>query len=75
MSSGNWPFIPECCPRCRYFHEFDRASTDESGYETLGFCRHPRIAMPLFRTQKIRPPDCPLFIARPDRHPEASESS
>jgi hypothetical protein len=65
MTRGSWPFYPAQCPRCLYFHAEDPAFIDDSGYEVLGFCRHPRVAMELFRPQQRRTADadlCPLFI-------------
>jgi hypothetical protein len=69
MSLGSWPFIPGQCDRCAYLHAPAPPHTDDDGYEVVGFCRHPRIAMDLFRAQKRRPPrieTCPLFVAKRD---------
>jgi len=66
MTSGSWPFYPTQCPGCFYFD--GTRFTDDSGYETVGFCRHPRIAMELFRPQKldmVRSEPCRLFLAQP----------
>jgi hypothetical protein len=65
MTSGSWPYMPGQCPDCAYFQPATPAFTDDSGYETLGFCRHPRIAMELFRRQNPEPSQserCPLFV-------------
>lgn len=52
----SWPFGPDECPRCRYLEPFDRPDHDDSGYEVIGLCSHPRIAMDLFVSQ--RPGGC-----------------
>jgi hypothetical protein len=63
----SWPFSPEECPNCRYFEAFDPPDLDDFGYEVLGFCRNPRIAMELYRS---RPPSvagmepCPCYAPR-----------
>ncbi|MGB0091102.1 MAG: hypothetical protein WBP81_00965 [Solirubrobacteraceae bacterium] len=65
MTKGSWPYVPGQCPDCTYFHEASPAFVDDSGYEILGFCRHPRIGMELFRPQRLEPPEserCPLFV-------------
>jgi len=70
MSTGSWPYFPQQCPHCFYFQAMSPAHVDDSGYEVVGFCRHPRIAMPLFRTQKLdlsNSRDCPLFVSRPSK--------
>jgi hypothetical protein len=57
--------MPGQCPYCVYFHAAAPAFIDDSGYEILGFCRHPRIGMELFRPQKREPLNserCPLFV-------------
>ena len=62
---GSWPYLPEQCPHCRYFHGSAPAYVDDSGYEILGFCRHPLIAMELFALQKLAPMGserCRLFV-------------
>lgn len=51
MTGGSWPYIPEQCPHCVYIHTLS-PFRDDSGYEIRGFCRHPRIAMELFTTQR-----------------------
>jgi hypothetical protein len=63
---SGWPFTPGQCPRCRYLERFEPPEPDDSGYELVGFCRNPRIAMELFVSQ--RPPSegigtCPRFVA------------
>lgn len=67
---GSWPYLPGQCPRCRYLQGFRPTFVDDSGYEILGFCRHPRISMELFRYQKHPASDaerCPLFVAQEAR--------
>ncbi len=67
MSHGSWPYLPAQCPKCRYF-QAEPPFVDDSGYEILGFCRHPRVAMELFRPQRLHASACercPLFVARP----------
>jgi hypothetical protein len=67
MSAGSWPYIPDQCPDCHYFCAAVPAFVDDSGYEILGFCRHPRIAMELFRRQReagSAGDRCPLFVPR-----------
>jgi hypothetical protein len=59
-----------------YFQVEEPAFIDDSGYEILGFCRHPRVAMELFRPQQRKSSDadcCPLFFAEVvrDRAPRA----
>ena len=64
---GSWPYFPEQCPRCRYVQEVKPTFVDDSGYEIVGFCRHPRIAMELFHPVRREPCEsdrCPLFIAQ-----------
>jgi hypothetical protein len=51
MSAGGWPQLPGQCPRCAYLHPTEPPYRDDSGYEIVGFCRHPRIGMELFRAQ------------------------
>ena len=72
MTSGSWPYLPEQCPACFYFQPSIAAIHRRLGYEILGFCRHPRIGMELFRPQKLdlsRADPCPLFVRRPARTP------
>ncbi len=60
---GSWPYLPGQCPHCWYFQELN-PFVDEAGYEIVGFCRHPRIAMELFhRRQPLESENCPLFMA------------
>lgn len=51
MSAGSWPYIPHQCPHCAYIHPEERY-VDDSGYEIVGFCRHPLIAMELFKPRE-----------------------
>jgi hypothetical protein len=61
----SWPFTPSECPRCWYFQKFDLPYEDDIGYEIVGFCRQPRIAMDLFRfRERPEPAHCPLFYDR-----------
>ena len=60
----SWPYTPSECPRCRYFDAFDPAARDDAGYEIVGLCLHPRIAMELFRLRlRPEPSHCPCFLA------------
>lgn len=73
----SWPFSPGECPRCRYFEPFDPPDLDDSGYEVLGLCRNPRIAMDLYRSRHpnatgMEP--CPCFRPRPPGPPEDERS-
>ena len=43
----SWPYTPADCPRCRYFDPVEASIRDDAGYETVGLCLHPRIAMEL----------------------------
>jgi hypothetical protein len=66
MTSGSWPYMPGQCPDCAYLH-VATPYVDDSGYEILGFCRHPRIGMELFQPQKLQPSQserCPMFVRR-----------
>lgn len=75
MTTGSWPYFREQCPRCRYVEAASPAFIDDSGYEILGFCLHPRIAMELFRSKKLdlsRAERCPLFVRQV---PQAREGS
>jgi hypothetical protein len=70
MTTGSWPYFPRQCPRCFYFQAASPSYIDDSGYEVLGFCRHPRIAMELFQTQRLHlseSNDCPMFMAEGGR--------
>jgi hypothetical protein len=65
MTMGSWPFLPGQCPGCFYFGAASPVFVDDSGYEIVGFCRHPRIAMELFLPQQRRPAEadrCRLFL-------------
>jgi hypothetical protein len=69
--AGAWPYFPEQCPHCAYFEALQQPRVDDSGYETMGFCRHPRIAMELFRLKKLEPfksDRCPMFVAMTGKH-------
>jgi len=63
----SWPFSPGECPSCRYFQALEPPVFDDAGYEIVGGCLHPRIAMELFRF-KLRDPAemerCPCFARR-----------
>jgi hypothetical protein len=62
-----WPYGPEECPRCRYFERLEPPAYDDVGYEIVGVCRHPRIAMELFVLQQRHPGEmeaCPCFSAK-----------
>lgn len=76
MSGGSWPYLPQQCPDCLYFQAASPPFVDDSGYEIVGFCRHPRIGMELFRPQRADPSSelCPLFIRRGTRQsPDAGD--
>jgi len=65
--AGSWPYLELQCPRCAYFHPLESEFVDDSGYEILGFCAHPRIAMELFRPHEHRLNEgegCPTFVRR-----------
>jgi len=71
----SWPFGPSECPRCRYFSEFDEPDYDDSGYEVVGLCRHPRIGMALYRSQRPNANEidsCPCFSPQPEEEEEES---
>jgi hypothetical protein len=63
----SWPFGPNECPRCRFFRPDEPPREDDAGYEIVGFCSHPHIAMDLFcfreRDPKKMEP-CPCFYPR-----------
>jgi len=63
---AGWPFSPEECTKCRYLEPVAPPAFDDAGYEIVGFCLHPRIAMDLFlfkkREQTMDP--CPCFRER-----------
>lgn len=68
MTLGNWPYLPGQCPRCHYVHEITPPFLDDSGYEIVGFCRHPRIGMQLFIPKQRKPSEnerCPCFHPAP----------
>lgn len=69
MTPGSWPFMPGQCPECLYFQAATPVFVDDSGYEIRGFCRHPRVAMELFQTQKrdLSGDRCPLFVRQTGR--------
>ena len=72
MSHGSWPFLPEQCPECFYFHAASPPFLDDSGYEIRGFCRHPRIGMELFEPQRLDTTTadrCPLLLRRGKQDP------
>jgi hypothetical protein len=74
MTSGSWPYLPEQCPGCFYFEPASPPFVDDSGYEILGFCCHPRIGMELFQPQKLdlsKADRCPLFVRRPPRRADS----
>jgi len=51
-----------------YFRAEEPSFTDDSGYEIVGFCRHPRIGMELFQPQKrdlSKSERCPVFVQQP----------
>lgn len=65
MPAESWPQFPEQCPHCFYFQALSPPYIDDTGYEVVGFCRHPRIAMELFRPQRLdlsRSERCRLFV-------------
>jgi hypothetical protein len=74
VTRGSWPYLLGQCPQCFYFQAEQPPVTDDSGYEVVGFCRHPRIGMELFLPQRLdlsQAERCPLFIPRrepPGRH-------
>ncbi|HJS94479.1 MAG TPA: hypothetical protein VJ741_09460 [Solirubrobacteraceae bacterium] len=67
MTSGSWPYLAGQCPKCFYFQPEPVRFTDDSGYEIIGFCRHPRIGMELFLPQRLELTSterCPQFVPR-----------
>jgi hypothetical protein len=70
MSRGSWPYMPQQCPECLYFQATPEPFNDDSGYEILGFGRHPWIGMELFRTRRLdlASERCPLFIRQAAQH-------
>jgi hypothetical protein len=78
MTGGSWPYLPTQCPNCLYFQGEQAPFVDDSGYEILGFCRHPRIGMELFRPQKLdvsRADPCPLSVRRVAARPDTDRPS
>lgn len=75
---SGWPFTPDECPRCRYLERFEPPELDDSGYELVGFCRNPRIAMELFVSKRPGADavgSCPRFVPAPaGRGPGATRS-
>lgn len=66
MSGGSWPYLAGQCPRCVYFQVATPPVIDDSGYEIPGVCRHPRIAMELFRPRRralSASERCGLFVS------------
>ena len=62
----SWPYSPLECPRCRYLESLEPPAYDDSGYEIVGLCTHPRIAMDLFLFKRRDPTTmepCPCFRA------------
>ena len=75
MTGGSWPYLPAQCPHCLYFQAAQPPFTDDSGYEILGFCRHPRVGMELFGPQKLdlsAVDPCRLCIRRIAGRPDAT---
>ena len=65
VSSDGWPFFPAQCPQCVHFERAAQPCRDDSGDETVGFCRHPRIAAKLMRLRRRAPGStlwCRLFL-------------
>ena len=63
----SWPYSPKGCPNCRYLEQFDSPAFDDIGYEIVGMCLHPRIAMDLFLFKERDPATmeaCPCFRAK-----------
>jgi hypothetical protein len=75
MTGGSWPYLPAQCPHCFYFRPESPPFVDDSGYEILGFCRHPRIGMELFEPQKLDlsgADRCPLFVRQATSRPDTT---
>ena len=72
----SWPFGTDECPNCRYFEALEPPLEDDAGYEIVGLCGHPRIAMELFRTKTSETAGgCPCFSPRrADGHARTSRS-
>ena len=65
----SWPYSPHECPDCRSFERLEPPAHDDTGYEVIGLCHHPRIAMELFVLQQRDPKTmdpCPCFRAKPE---------
>jgi len=63
----SWPYSPHECPLCRYFQPLDPPAYDDIGYEIVGGCGHPKIAMELFRFKERDPTKmapCPCFTPK-----------
>jgi len=58
----SWPYTPSECPRCRYFDALNPSARDDAGYEIVGLCLHPRIAMELFRL-RLRPEPFTVLVS------------
>ena len=66
----SWPYSPLECPRCRYLEPLEPPAQDDSGYEIVGVCTHPRIAMDLFLFKRRDPTTmepCPFLTPKGDR--------
>ena len=64
----SWPYASDECPRCRYFERLEPPARDDAGYEIVGLCRHPQLAMELFVLQERDPSElepCPCFSLDP----------
>ena len=62
---GSWPYFARQCPQCRYVQACEPPFVDDSGYEIVAWCRHPRIGIELFRSRKPSASEserCPLFV-------------
>lgn len=44
----SWPYSPSECPSCVFLHQLDVPAHDDVGYEIVGICQHPKIAIDLF---------------------------
>jgi hypothetical protein len=64
VTGGSWPYLPGQCPDCVYLHPMVPPFVDDSGYEIVGTCWHPRIGMELFRSDRSASADdrCPCFL-------------
>lgn len=71
---GICPYFAPRCPQCLCFQACESTFGDDSGYETLGFCRHPRIGMEPFPTEKLdtsKSDRCRLYAGRVRRRPDS----